>query len=475
MRLRNTLFLALIFAVLAGYVYYVELRHPAQHDGSEKVLEFEPARLTSIELEHPGRLVVLERLSQGWRMVEPIATAADQRAVENLIAAVDESRLSRALEDPGDLATYALDAPSAVLRLRGDGDEATVLSLGKKTPVGNSAYIMREGDSAVYLTDAILLDRLDLTATHLRDKAIVAFETDRVTGIRMTGARQIAIERDESGWRITEPAQYAADPANVASLLSTLQSMRAVEFFDDAEERLQHFGLAAPEATIVIQIDGDEEIELRIGNERDGRLRLQTNFSPTVYAVAAWMRDSLQRDVGYFRDKTIVRFVADEATELRIEDADRPPVSLRRADSGWTLDARPASATVVEDVLRELTSLTGFEIAAEAAADMAAFGLDPPQRSLRVFGADGEQIAAVDLGSYAADAAQTEFTAVVPGSTTVFHIRQFEFANLTTPIARLAPAEANSEGAAPPVPDGETGDDVDENAFDDTAAAGEEG
>lgn len=474
MRPRNTLILALLFVTLASYLYLIELPRPTEQSDRQPLLSFDKAAVTHIELEHPGRRVVLKHIDGRWQMLEPVAVNADERVVENLIEAVDETTTSRALEDPEDLATYALDVPSAVLRMRNDEGEELTLKLGKKTPVGNSAYAMRDSESSVFLTDAILVDRLDLTADQLRDKTVLAFEVEDVDWVRLRSARgTIALERRESGWRITAPAEYDADPTNVGSLLSTLQSMRATEFVDDAAARLEHFGLAEIQEEVVLGFADGRELGLRIGNERDGKLRVQSSTTATVFGVAAWLRDSLVRDVNYFRDKTIARFVVDNAALLQIEDEGKPPLEIRRGDGGWLVGDDRGVDTVVDDMVRELANLSGFEIAADPADDLAAFGLDPPHRHLTVKSADDTVLATVAVGAYQTDGAHTEYTAVVPGSRTVFHLRKFEYDNLVTPRRRLIAPRAESEGAAAPIPNGESGDDIDENSLDDAATAGE--
>ena len=474
MRLRNTLLLALLFAALGGYVYFVELQRDPVGDETAPLLSFEKGAVTQIELEHPGRRVVLRRQDGRWRMLEPLAASADERAVENLLDAVHESRISRTLEDPGDLTTYALDVPSATVRVHSGTDDVATIKVGKKTPVGTSAYVQRDGEESVLLTDAALVSRIDLDSTALRDKTILAFELERVESVQIRNPQgAFTLEKPDSAWRIASPVEHDADGTAVGNFLSTLQSMRATEFYDDAGEQLQRYGLAEPARVIVLGMKDDRELELRVGNERDGKLRLQTGADETVYAVAAWLGDSLDRDVNYFREKSISRFVAGDAATMRIESADEPPLEFRRTSDGWMAVEAAAADSTVDEIVGELASLRGFEIAAEAPENLAEFGLDPPQRSLQVSAEDGAILATVRIGSYVTDGAQTEYTAIGEGSTTVFHLRQFEFATLATPRERLLARPQASEGSASPVPDGGADDDVDEDSLDDAATAGE--
>lgn len=473
MRLRNTLFLALAFAALAAYVYLVELQR-APKEENEAALSFEPSAITRIELEHPGRLVVLQREDGKWRMSEPVAVSADERNVENLLEAIHESKVVRTFEDVDNLATYGLDVPSASVRLHTGADGVVELKLGKKAPVGNSVYIQRGGDSAVHLTDASLMTRIDLEATALRDKTVLAFEAEAVKWFRLRGSREVTLREEDGGWKITTPAEYEADGTVIGSFLSTLRSLRAMEFVDDGSDRLARYGLDEPRQTLTLGMTDGGEVEMRVGTERDGKLYVQTNRESTVYAVAAWVRESLDRDANHFRDKTISRFVADEAATIEIDSTAEGSFELLRSNDGWTLAGQPAVESTVDEIIGTLSNLSGFEIAADAPEDLSAFGLAPPHSSLRVRDRNGAKLASVRIGSYPADGARTEYTAAHDGSPTVFHLRQFDFERLATGQTDLVGRKPGSEGSSPPIPDGESGDGVDEDSLDDAAAAGEE-
>ncbi len=477
MRLRSTLFLALLFAALAGYLYFVELQRETNGDAATAAVSFDKAAVTRIELEHPGRVVILQREEGVWEMIEPVRAPADERAVANLLDTVRECQISRTLEDAGELAGYGLDVPSATVRLQTGADEFAEINVGKKTPVGSSAYIQRNDDAAVHLTDASFVTRIDLDATALRDKTILDFHVEDVERLRIHGSRgEVSLEKSGGAWRIAAPSPYDADGVNVGNFLSTLQSMRATEFFDDVGERLAHFGLVEPQLTVALGLAGGEDLDLRVGNEREGKLRLQTSSGPTVFAVAAWLRDSLDREVNHFRDKTISLFIAEDAARIEIDPVGEgePPFALERTDDGWSLDGQRARTSIADEMLRDLSNLTGFEIAAEDPEDLSALGLDPPRRSLRVRDRQGAELAAVHIGSHVADGAETEYTVVAEGSSTILHLREFVFQRLATTRADLIEDGSASEGSAAPIPDGDAGDGVDEDSLDDAAAAGEE-
>ncbi len=476
MDLRTTAILAILFAAIAGYLYFVEMGRDPDQEASSKALTFDKAAVSRIELEHPGRKVVLQHDGESWQMIEPVEAAADQRNVANLLDTLEECEIKRTLEDAGELPTYGLDFPSATVRIAVGDDTVGVIKVGKKTPVGGSAYILRNDDDSVHLTDGTLLDRIDKKVADLRDKTVLDFDKADVRSIGVRSARgEVALEKSDESWTIDTPASFSADGTQVGSFLSTLESLRATDFVTEESDNLARYGLEQPRITITLGVADGDPIQLRVGSELEGKLRVQTNRRDTVYAVAAWAMDGLDRGVADFRDKTIARFAAEDAAEIEIESSDGSRIALKKSDDGWTAAAGEPTVkqSAVEDLVRELSELTGFEIAADAPENLADLGLDPARRMLRVHDVEGELLAAVMIGSHTVGA-EVEHTARAEGATTVFHIRPFVYERINQGSS-LFEERDDSEGAAAPVPNGDTGNGVDDEALDDTAAAGEEG
>ncbi len=477
MKLRNTAILAILFAAFAGYLYYVELPRGTNESSADAALSFDIDAVSHIELEHPGRKVVLEQQDGQWMMIEPVDAPADHRNVQNLLRTVQECVIKRTLGDVDDLAPYGLDFPSASILLEAGDEDVGTLKVGKKTPVGGSAYLMRNDDTSVHLTDVAFFNRIDQKAEDLRDKTVLTFDKETVRSLEVRGARgDVALEKPGDTWKITEPSEYDADQTQIANLLSSLESLRATDFVDESPDKLDRYGLGSPRSTVTLGFAEGEPLELRISSEREGKLRVQSSQRSTVYAVASWAGNTFDKNVNDFRDKSIARFAAEDASEIEIETPSGTRIGLKKSDNGWQSisgDAEVEQAGVNE-LLRELSSLTGFEVAVDAPDNLADFGLDPPRRSVRVHDGEGALLAAITLGSHAVDGARVEYTALAEGSTTVFHIRDFEFERINKGQDLLV-EPTPSESTATPVPDGNSSDGVDDDALDDTAPAGEEG
>jgi len=457
MRLRNTLVLALIFLALGAYLYFVERERVAVEEAHEQVLEFDDDTVTRITIEHPGRKIVLERDGAVWRLTEPVAAAADQRSVENLLSAVRGASIARTLENADAPATYGLDAPSATVQIRVGGDDLPVLKIGKKAPVGGLAYLQRGSADTVSLTaDGILL-ALDKQVNDLRDRSVLSFSDESVTSITIdNGADRLSLRKAESGWQIEAPPAGAADADNIRTLLTTLRSLRAADFASDDDGDLASYGLAEPAQRVVLGLDDGTEVGLSVGSEKSGQLYAKSSQRPTIFLVPAWVRENLDRKPAYFRDKTIAHFEASDVAELRITRAD-DVLTLRRSPAGeWQSDAGKVRTEVVDRMVTTLASLKGYDVAAEAPDDLAAFGLDPPAFTIQATAADGADLATIRFGSYRGTEVLEENSAMRDGGDTVFQIRGYFYEQLDKKrqvlLAPETPAAATPGAAATAAP-----------------------
>ena len=86
MRLRNTIIVLILFAIVGGYAFIVG--RYSEPENTRKLLEVKSADIAKIELRYPDRDIVLERDKGGpCRLVKPIGADADQGQANNLASA----------------------------------------------------------------------------------------------------------------------------------------------------------------------------------------------------------------------------------------------------------------------------------------------------------------------------------------------------------------------------------------------------
>ncbi len=171
---RNPIALAVLLVLLAAYVYFFELAKTGP-EKNEKLFNFKSDEATGVALAYPGREIELKKDGQGrWRLVQPMQAPADAAAVQSLLGALGAGDVKRTLEKkpaPEDLKNFGLDPPAVKVSLSlKSGLTLPALLVGGKTPAGDSAYVQRGGDPAVYLTDGSLAFALEKEPNDFRDR-----------------------------------------------------------------------------------------------------------------------------------------------------------------------------------------------------------------------------------------------------------------------------------------------------------------
>ncbi|MFB0535160.1 MAG: DUF4340 domain-containing protein [Anaerolineae bacterium] len=175
MKLRNTLILVVIFALLAGYVYFFEMKKAEEGEQEEgpkttHVFDLVADDVVELTVKGPEGTTRLSREGQPWKIEEPIQEEADDVRINSLVNRLARLTASRTLTETGDLATYGLAEPQLTAELETKDNQVETLLAGDKNPQGSSYYVQKEGDENVYLVYANTVDDLKRLITELPRK-----------------------------------------------------------------------------------------------------------------------------------------------------------------------------------------------------------------------------------------------------------------------------------------------------------------
>jgi len=168
MKLRNTLILVAIFALLAGYVYFVEMQKPAEDTQAKEkekyVFTLVMDDVSTLQVKDGDKSVYLVKDSAGkWYIGGIGAAEADASRMDSIISSLTNLRASRIITDvSAGLAMYGLEKPAMEVNLNIGGGSAQVetLLVGDKTPQGYNYYAQRKGSNALYLVPEYLIGDL---------------------------------------------------------------------------------------------------------------------------------------------------------------------------------------------------------------------------------------------------------------------------------------------------------------------------
>lgn len=118
----------------------------------------------------------------------PVSCDADDSALKNGLLSDLQTLLtaqSIAEDNPSDLSKYGLDKPTARVHIKTNSIDATVL-IGSTTDDNSGRYVMKEGGSTVFISDASGCGFLDDTWSDWRSTNLMPFSLNEVSQITVT-------------------------------------------------------------------------------------------------------------------------------------------------------------------------------------------------------------------------------------------------------------------------------------------------
>lgn len=238
----------------------------------------------------------------------------------------------------------------------------------------------------------------------------------------------VSVKKDGDKWKLTAPREAPADANEVDSLLTTLENLEADEVVTETTNDLGQFGLDAPNNTVsVVQEGTPQPLKLLLGEKTpDGAgVYAKTPDKPRVFTIAAYQETSLNKKPFDLRDRDLLKVKRDAVKAAEITGPGES-YALERSDKGEWSFTRPVKTLAgrwsVDGLLGTLESLKMESVAAEdATKDLKKYGLDKPQRTVKLTLADGGYKILEIGGSagekkYHAREAQSPLVAVIPGA-----------------------------------------------------------
>ncbi len=228
---------------------------------------------------------------------------------------------------------------------------------------------------------------------------------DRVT-VKSDKGETTTVQKQGSGWRVTQPVATTADDSELSGITSNLASMEVQRVIDDQPSDVKQYGLDPARIEVTFASDGkDRKILLGQKTPAGSAMYAKLPDKARVFVVPSFVESTFNKSTFDLRDKTILKVDREKTDRLDIQTADRT-VKLAKQGSDWKI-AGPVEAradfSAVEGILGRLSSTPMKSIAA-ADADAAAlkeYGLDKPDITVHVGAGSAE--AGLAIGKAAAE------------------------------------------------------------------------
>jgi len=278
---------------------------------SKVLMVFEPAKVDRVTIRRPkADALEFRRDGDAWKMVKPVATAADRYAVDGLLNDVKSLRGADIVEERAAFSKYRLDQPAAVITVFTGTGTGQSLTLSRPPGPGDLVcatstrlpFVFRLGSTYV-LANALK------PLADWREKLLLQMDREQLGQVKVwQGALEIDCQKGTDGkWKVVKPAQSGtiADDSGLGDVIFESVYLRAERFVDDAPKGLKKYGLDRPRLRVLLVGAGKGNVpvshEYLLGN-RDGAVAMMKfRDAPAVYGVRADLLDKLERFADRFR------------------------------------------------------------------------------------------------------------------------------------------------------------------------------
>lgn len=405
MNFKTTLIIVILLIGIGGayYLFFQESPDDASTDEKPMIhqvynvprdtiqqveISFADTAYQNLKLEKDG--------TENWRLTKPIQVDADSKKVNQVLDDVLNKRIKQTLE-VSELTQYGLDnTPSITLALwtNGEAPAATFL-IGKKT-INFSVYTKEKSESHIFLIESSALDDLTKSTTDLRDRSMIKFDTETVSGIQLqqrdTGST-VHCEKRDNAWRVVHPIQAKADAEEIETLLSELPTLKVSTFEGDGADanvpaRLEKYGLDTPRIRVQI-IDTDNTYTLNIGSAvpaetgTQGQVYVKVSVhQDAIYTVSEDVYNLLNKSVFDLRDKRVIDFQRTDTIRFEIRKGKETTIGTRNFDDTWELQTPTAKikadADAVSDLIFGVDSLEAAAFVDGPNHNFVSYGFVPP-------------------------------------------------------------------------------------------------
>lgn len=217
---------------------------------------------------------------------------------------------------------------------------------------------------------------------------VYALDVDKIDEVKLTyNGETSLLRKSESGWKMIQPVETDADPAEAVSLAQALANLELVRVIDDNPTNLEQFNLVKPPIAVEFKAGGvSGSLQLGDKNATQGEMYAQKNGEKAVFLVSSFQETNFNRTPFNLRDKKILKFDREKADALALVRGDES-MELSRSGSEWKVLKPVASRsdyTTVEGLLTRLSSANMSTLVENDAKDLAKYGLDKPTMTLTV-------------------------------------------------------------------------------------------
>jgi len=404
--MRKSLTMLLIAVILAGYVYFYEIKGGEQRDAvkqkNEKLVALNKDSINVLDISGAsGHFRFLKKDKGDWQIEKPIQADADKNAVEGFLSALTNAKKIRTFTAvKKNLGEYGLRTPFFQIHVQTSSQEDSIF-IGDNSGIGSNVFTGK-GDSSVFLTPVSLKKGAQKTLFEWRDKRILLFDRSKVTEIRLSSPKGNFTFENTNGWHLTLPLQTLADATTVDAMLNKLNSGRMKKVEAENANQLKKYKLVRPAFSVSL-FEGADKIESRlIFSDSNGEGAFaRDNARPMVFRLDKDFEKTFDKTLFDFRDKKFVDGMVTSADKVEWYLDGNKEMAQKDSSGTWLLNGVDTLETFkMNSFLNKIRDLKATGFIGKKSSGLARYGLQKPANNI-VFYKDDKTIAQLKFGKTA--------------------------------------------------------------------------
>jgi uncharacterized protein DUF4340 len=373
MKSKGLLTASFLLLVLSGVIWWSNKKAATAdktpvESKTVKLLNLPEDQIQGIQIKkRTGETILLQRNDSKWLIAAPEPLRADPDAISSMLSTLSSLSSDRTVEEKAaSMDQYGLTQPAMELNVTDKNNKSTRLLIGDDTPAGSAVYAAIAGDARIFALSSYKKNGFDRSASDLRDKRLLPFDSDKVSSIELTAKKEtITFGRSKDDWQIVKPMPFRADRSQVEELLRNLRDAKMdLNANEDDKKTSAAFNSGTPFASLkVTEVSGTQELQVR--KNKDDYYAKSTQVAG-VYKISSATGTGLDKRLDDFRNKKVFDFGFAEPDKIELHDGPQSYFLTHSGSDWWSngtkMDPRAASALV--DKIRDLSAgkfpVTGF-------------------------------------------------------------------------------------------------------------------
>ncbi|MFT5122594.1 MAG: hypothetical protein ACI97B_001225 [Verrucomicrobiales bacterium] len=318
---KTTFFLLLTVILLGAFIYKFDAPtepSPAQLQAQAKrAFQVQPGEVKWLKIDYEKFSAKFVYKDGAWVLARPEGARVKDNVISRLLTKLEGVEKGEIITDADlkrrnmTLKDYGFDAPLARIVLGSDGEARNYL-IGRKSFVGDNAYIKESTGKDIITVPATFLEAIPKSMEEVKDRAIFLAKAEDVTKleVRRSGGFLQAERMPSGSWWLQQPVKTRADAKSISHILSRLFTARIEKFISDDQTELAVYGFSDDSPYVRVWSNLQEfPVKLTLGDVLPDNKDLyyaRLEGLDSVFAVSTGLKNLLDFELAGLRERKLM-------------------------------------------------------------------------------------------------------------------------------------------------------------------------